>query len=91
MEKVSLASVFTTPIKNKPSVKFRFLFKSDPAVQGSNNIYIDEINILDETATKAEEVQWTDAINLYPNPSGGEVEIRIPYTSGKLQKFLLST
>ncbi|MBK8818154.1 MAG: T9SS type A sorting domain-containing protein [Saprospiraceae bacterium] len=88
-KKVSLASVFTTPIKNKPSVKFRFLFKSDPAVQGSNNIYIDEINILDETATKAEEVQWTDAINLYPNPSGGEVEIRIPYTSGKTAEVFI--
>lgn len=83
-KKVSLASTFTAPLKNKSSVKFRFYFKSDSGVQGSNNIYIDEINILDESATGTAELFSADECKVFPNPSDGDFYVQIPISETKL-------
>ncbi|MBK9735679.1 MAG: PKD domain-containing protein [Saprospiraceae bacterium] len=74
--KLSLISSIQAILKNKPSVKFRFYFKSDPNVMGSNNLYIDEINISGEAVSSLEKVDESEII-IYPNPSITDINIEI--------------
>ncbi|MBK9639799.1 MAG: hypothetical protein IPO72_00535 [Saprospiraceae bacterium] len=75
--KLNLTNSFEQIFKNQPSVKFRFYFKSDPRANGSNNIFIDEINISDESITGVTNNKDEPAIQIYPNPSNSLVIIDI--------------
>lgn len=75
--KMTLGSTFQNIMRGKPSVKFRFYFKSDPNVNGSNNIFIDEINLTDELPTGL--ASWTeDELQVFPNPSNGMLHLQFP-------------
>lgn len=58
-----------TALNNKPSVKFRFYFRSDATVGRSNNIYIDQINISGNVVTSLTELEKTMELAIYPNPT----------------------
>jgi hypothetical protein len=75
-KKVNLTTTFQTLFKNKPSVKFRFYFRSDPVSKGSNNIFLDEINITNESVSTLPEQNESD-IQIYPNPSNDEINVSI--------------
>ncbi|MFN8115224.1 MAG: M43 family zinc metalloprotease [Bacteroidia bacterium] len=74
---VSLPAVLLSSLNNKPSVKFRFFFKSDYYVNGSNNIYIDQINLNGNITTGISDLENSIAFNMYPNPSSGDVIINV--------------
>lgn len=75
-KKITLTNTFQALFKNKPSVKFRFFFKSDPSSNGSNNMFIDEINIKNESTTGLSD-QNAAAIQLFPNPSASDIVLEI--------------
>lgn len=56
-------------LNGKPSVKFRFWFKSDITVGRSNNIYIDQININGNVVTGISELEKSMELAIYPNPT----------------------
>ena len=66
---VNLPSGLLSVLDNKPSVKFRFFFKSDYYVNGSNNIYIDQINITSSTITSLNDIEKSMQLSIYPNPT----------------------
>jgi PKD repeat protein len=73
-KKITLKSSFTSQFKNKRNVRFRFYFKSDAALSGSNNIYLDEINVFDPTFTSTQDLS-SGIVNVYPNPTSGPLTI----------------
>lgn len=75
--KLNLTNNFESLFKNQPSVKFRFYFKSDPRASGSNNIFIDEININDESITGISYQENKNSIHIYPNPSNSLVYVDV--------------
>jgi PKD repeat protein len=56
---------------------FKFEYIRD-TIGGANNIFIDDINI--STATAMEEITNANAINVFPNPSSGNITIVINTT-----------
>jgi hypothetical protein len=81
--KLILMNTFESIFKNQPSVKFRFLFKSDPKVAGSNNLFIDEINITDESLTSSKDILDEGVVTIYPNPSSSEVYLEMIHIEPK--------
>lgn len=81
-KKVSIPASQLTAINNKPSVKFRFFFKADYMVDGSNNIYIDEINLNGTVISDIEELTKDINAKIYPNPANGTTTLQFtaPYT-----------
>ncbi len=67
----TINSSLLSSLANKPSVKFRFFFKSDPTIGRSNNIYIDQINITGNLATSISELEKSVGLIIYPNPTSG--------------------
>ncbi len=78
-KKFTTTTAFQSLFKNKPSVKFRFYFRSDPNGSGSNNIFIDEINIVNESISVLHE-QDDAGISIFPNPSSSDINIEIKGT-----------
>jgi PKD repeat protein len=66
---VNLPSGLLNILNNKPSVKFRFFFKSDYYVNGSNNIYIDQINLTGNISTSISEIEKAIQFSIFPNPT----------------------
>ncbi len=56
-------------VNGKPSVIFRFYFKSDIVAMRSNNIYIDQINITGNITTGISELEKSIGLVIYPNPT----------------------
>lgn len=81
-KKVSVPASQLTAINNKPAVKFRFFFKADYMVDGSNNIYIDEINLDGTIISGIEEAAGSIDAAIYPNPSNttATLQFTAPYT-----------
>ncbi|MBP6448304.1 MAG: zinc-dependent metalloprotease [Saprospiraceae bacterium] len=75
--KLLLSNFFSPILKNKPSVKFRFYFSSDPKIGVSNNLYIDEIQIWDAASTPVSEINVDEIIEIFPNPSSSQVTVKI--------------
>jgi PKD repeat protein len=71
----NIASALLNAVANKPSVKFRFYFKSDANHSGSNNIYIDQINITGNIATAITDLEKSLGLLVYPNPTNGSATI----------------
>lgn len=65
----TIVSTLLTAVNNKPSVIFRFYFKSDIVVGRSNNIYIDQINIMGNITTGITELEKSIDLVIYPNPT----------------------
>ena len=89
-KKVNLTSLFRSFFRNKPSVKFRFYFKSDAELDGSNNIYLDEINIIDEDEINTATTEFDESsIEVYPNPSNGNFTISLENVNSKVDRVEL--
>lgn len=89
-KKVTITSLFRSFFKNKPSVKFRFYFKSDANSNGSNNLYLDEITIIDEEAinTAVNDLSKIE-IEVYPNPTNNDFVISKGSANVKFDKIEL--
>src|SRR6201999_1369699 len=73
---VNLNSVLTNM-----SVLFKWEFSADPNGAG-NNLYIDDINIVDAAtaATAIQNLETAVSLNVYPNPSDGKTNIAFNLT-----------
>lgn len=65
----SLVSGLLSTLNGKPSVMFRFAFRSDAAVGRSNNMYLDQINITGNVVTSITEIEKSIGLSIYPNPT----------------------
>lgn len=64
----------TTPNPNlKPSVKFRFWFKSDVTAGSSNNLYIDQINLSGTVGLN--ELENQIQLQMFPNPTNSSATV----------------
>jgi hypothetical protein len=61
-------------VATSKSVQFRWEFYADPNGPG-NNLYIDDINLFDASATGIQTIEAAVNLNLYPNPSANQVNI----------------
>ncbi len=72
-KQTSISSALLSSLNNKPSVKFRFYFKSDAGTGSSNNIFIDQINL--SGAVGLNELENALGLNIYPNPTNSSATI----------------
>lgn len=72
-KQINLSTTILSAVNNKPSVKFRFWFKSDAATGSSNNIFIDQINLSGTVGLN--ELEKSLDMMLYPNPTNGSSTI----------------
>lgn len=80
-KQVNISPSLLFVLNNKPSVKFRFFFKNDYYVNGSNNIYIDQINLSGTVGLN--EFENSLELQLYPNPTNAatNIEYKTPLNS----------
>jgi len=83
-KQVTVPSAVLTVLNNKPSVKFRFFFKTDYYVNGANNMYLDQINLSGDVVASVSEWEKELALQLYPNPSSSssKLSFRAPGSAG---------
>lgn len=74
-KQVTVPATLLTALNNKPSVKFRFFFKTDYYVNGANNMYLDQINLNGSVAAYAHEQEREIDLQLYPNPSSSSSQL----------------
>jgi hypothetical protein len=75
-------TTYTVSIANvahSTNVMFRWEFYGDPHGLG-NNLYIDDINIVDASVTGIQNIETMVNLNLYPNPSTGVVNLDFNFT-----------
>jgi len=65
----TIVSSLLAALNNKPSVKFRFYFRTDLTKTTANNIYIDQINITGNVVTSLTELEKSMDLTIYPNPT----------------------
>lgn len=82
-KQVSIPASLLTALNNKPSVKFRFWFKSDVSAGSSNNIYIDQINLSGSVGLN--ELEKALDMAIYPNPTNGSSTIDFNTGNGKMK------
>ena len=80
-KKVTVPSALLSSLNNKPSVKFRFFFKTDYYVNGANNMYLDQINLTGDVVAGLAELGKELQMKLYPNPSASSASLSL--TAGK--------
>jgi PKD repeat protein len=86
----TIPTVLLNALANKPSVKFRFWFKSDETVGRSNNIYIDQINITGNVVTSITELEKSMGLSIYPNPTSSAATIDFTIDKDKKAKISVS-
>ena len=79
-KQATINSVLLSALNNKPSVKFRFYFRSDVNAGSSNNIYIDEINLSGTVGIN--ELENALGLSMYPNPTTGMLNIELETLNG---------
>ena len=72
-KQANVSSALLATLSNKPSVKFRFYFRSDATVGSSNNIYIDEINLAGTVGLN--ELENMIGLTIYPNPTNASAVV----------------
>ncbi len=83
-KQVNIASTLLTALNNKPSVKFRFWFKSDKTAGSSNNIFIDQINVSGTVGLN--ELENKLGLAVYPNPTNASATVDLnTYTNEKVK------
>jgi PKD repeat protein len=83
----NIVSSLLNTLNNKPSVKFRFWFKSDMVVGRSNNIYIDQININGNVVTGITELEKSMQMVIYPNPTSSSSNIEFTLSENQSAKI----
>ena len=61
------------------NVMFRWAFLADPTSPG-NNLYLDDINIVDASTTGIKNIETVAGLTIYPNPSHGNVNLSFNLT-----------
>ena len=74
-KQATINSALLSALNNKPSVKFRFYFRSDVTAGSSNNIYIDEINLSGTVGIN--ELENALGLTMYPNPTTGMLNVEL--------------
>ncbi len=72
-KQTTISPVLLSALANKPSVKFRFYFRSSAVVGSSNNIYIDQINLSGTVGLNELESQIN--LSVYPNPTNASSKV----------------
>jgi len=85
-KQVNIASALLTSLNNKPSVKFRFWFKSDKTAGSSNNIFIDQINL--SGVVGINELENLLGLSVYPNPTNASA--RVDFNAYTYEKIKIS-
>lgn len=80
-KQTSINSALLTALTNKPSVKFRFYFRSDISSGSSNSIYIDQINLSGTVGIN--ELENALSLSLYPNPTSASATVELENTTGE--------
>ncbi|HXD92673.1 MAG TPA: T9SS type A sorting domain-containing protein, partial [Bacteroidia bacterium] len=63
-------------VAHSTNVMFRWEFFADPNASGvGNNLYMDDINIIDAAAAGINNIETMVDLNIYPNPSSNHVNI----------------
>ncbi len=83
----SLTSGLFATLNNKPSVMFRFVFRSDENVGRSNNIYLDQINITGNIVTGITEIEKSIGLSIYPNPTQSSSTVDFYVANNKIAKI----
>jgi hypothetical protein len=76
-QKTNIPSAFLSQLNNKPSVQLRFLFRSDYNVDGSNNLYLDEINLTGDINTSSSDLTAPPLVTIIPNPANGASRLEL--------------
>jgi PKD repeat protein len=84
-KQANVSSALLSILNNKPSVKFRFYFRSDATVGSSNNIYIDEINLAGTVGLN--ELENMIGLNIYPNPTNASSTVDFTITGNETSKI----
>lgn len=74
-KQVNVPSTLLAALNNKPSVKFRFFFKTDYYVNGANNVYLDQINLSGDVVASVSESEKELSLQMYPNPSSASSKL----------------
>ncbi len=83
-KQVNISSGLLLALNNKPSVKFRFWFKSDVTAGSSNNIFIDQINL--SGVVGINELENLLGLSVYPNPTNASARVDFnAYTNEKIK------
>ena len=82
-KQATISSALLSALNNKPSVKFRFYFRSDATAGSSNNIYIDEINLSGSVGIN--ELENALGLNIYPNPTNSSSMVDFTITGNETQ------
>ena len=88
-KKLTISSYLYPLVRYKPSVKFRFYFKSDTELGISNNLYIDELRIWDGAITSISDWKNNVNISVAPNPSTSIIEAKIPLNISEIAHFFI--
>ncbi|MEO8760232.1 MAG: thiol protease/hemagglutinin PrtT [Bacteroidia bacterium] len=78
------ASQFTTytvninAVATNNTVMFKWVFTAGTSI--GNNVYLDDINIVDAAAAGIKNIEATTGLNIYPNPSAGIVNVSFNLT-----------
>src|ERR1700757_21247 len=68
-------------VAHSTNVMFRWEFFADPNASGvGNNLYLDDINIIDAAAAGINNIETMVDLNIYPNPSSSNVNIAFNLT-----------
>ncbi len=76
-QKTNIPSAFLSQLNYKPSVQLRFLFRSDYNVDGSNNLYLDEINLTGDINTSNSDLRFEHLLSIIPNPTSGATRLEL--------------
>ena len=84
-KQANVSSALLATLSNKPSVKFRFYFRSDATVGSSNNIYIDEINLTGTVGLN--ELENMIGLTIYPNPTNASAVVNFIIPGNETSKI----
>lgn len=76
-----------TNLVNKPSVKFRFYFRTDVSRTTSNNVYIDQINLTGNVTTGITQLESSIGLSIFPNPTNSSAVINFNVSDVKDAKI----
>ncbi len=87
-KQTTISSALMTAVANKPSVKFRFYYRSDATAGSSNNIYIDEINLSGTVGLN--ELEHSLGLTIYPNPTNTSSTVDFTISGNETIKISVS-
>lgn len=88
-KKLTISNALYPILRYKPSVKFRFYFRTDNQLGISNNLYIDELKIWDAAVTSLSNINSKDKISIVPNPSSFELSVNLSINISDVDQYFI--